>query len=38
MAKETLILSGVPKQKRKDKGLLDSTAAVIILQTYLQSI
>lgn len=38
MAKESLLLSGVPKQKRKDKTLLDSTAAVLILQTYLQTL
>ncbi len=38
MAKATLLASGLPKQKRKDKSLLDSTAAVIILQSYLNSI
>ena len=38
MAKEAIIASGVPKNKRKDKSLLDSTAAVIILQSYLQSL
>lgn len=38
MAQESIILSGVSKKKRKDKSLLDSTSAVLILQTYLQSL
>lgn len=35
MARQSLIDSGVPKQKRKVKGALDSVSASLILQTYL---
>lgn len=37
-AKETLIRSGVKKKKRRQKEMLDSTAATIILQDYLETI
>lgn len=37
MAKQSLIDSGVPKQKRKQKGALDSVSASLILQSYLSS-
>jgi len=35
MAKATLISSGVPKKKRRNKALLDEISATIILQEYL---
>lgn len=35
MAKQSLLDSGVPKMKRKQKGSLDSVSASLILQTYL---
>jgi putative Holliday junction resolvase len=35
-AMKTLIASGLSKKKRRDKSLLDSTSATIILQEYLQ--
>lgn len=38
MAQQSLIDSGVPKQKRKEKGALDSVSAALILQTYLARI
>lgn len=38
MAHQSLIDSGVPKQKRKEKGALDSVSASLILQTYLARI
>lgn len=38
MARQSLIDSGVPKQKRKQKGVLDSVSASLILQTYLEKI
>ncbi len=37
MAKQSLIDSGVKKKQRKDKALLDSIAATIILQDFLTS-
>ena len=37
MAKQVLINSGVKKNKRKNKELLDKISAVIILQDYLKS-
>ncbi len=37
-AQNALINSGLGKQKRSEKGLLDSMAASIILQTYMQSL
>lgn len=36
IAKQSLLDSGLKKNKRKDKNLLDSTSAVLILQSYLQ--
>jgi len=38
MARQSLIDSGVPKNKRKEKGSLDSVSAALILQSYLQKI
>ena len=35
MAQDSLIASGVKKQKRKDKGQIDKISAVIILQSYM---
>ncbi|MEZ4909577.1 MAG: Holliday junction resolvase RuvX [Saprospiraceae bacterium] len=34
-AKEIILKSGVPKEKRKDKSLVDKVSAVLILQKYL---
>lgn len=36
MAKFALVEAGIKKEKRKDKKLLDSVSATLILQTYLQ--
>lgn len=36
MAARTLVESGLKKSKRQDKGLLDQTAATILLQAYLE--
>jgi len=38
LAKQNIISSGLKKKKRQNKGLVDSTAAQIILQDYLDSI
>lgn len=38
LAKQSIISSGLKKKKRQDKGLVDSTAAQIILQDYIDSI
>jgi putative Holliday junction resolvase len=38
IAAKSLIDSGVKKKKRRDKSLLDSTSASLILQDYLRSI
>ena len=38
MARQSLIDSGVPYQKRKQKGNLDSISAALILQSYLDKI
>mgnify|MGYP000530300526 CR=1 FL=1 len=35
-AKRTIINSGINKKKRRDKGLVDKIAAVIILQQYIE--
>lgn len=35
MAKQTIIDSGIKKNKRKDKGLVDEVSATIILQSYM---
>ncbi|HMY85265.1 MAG TPA: Holliday junction resolvase RuvX [Saprospiraceae bacterium] len=37
-AKEVIIHSGIRKEKRKDKGLVDKISAVLILQDYLKHI
>jgi putative Holliday junction resolvase len=37
LAQENLINSGLSKKKRRDKGIVDSIAAKIILQDYLDS-
>lgn len=37
-AKLSLLLGGQKKEKRKDKALVDTVSAALILQTYLQSI
>jgi len=37
-ARNSLVLGGQKKSKRKDKNLLDTVSAALILQTYLQSI
>jgi len=38
MAMQAMIKGGVPKMKRRNKGLVDQVSAVIILQDYLESI
>ncbi|MFT5724199.1 MAG: putative Holliday junction resolvase [Bacteroidia bacterium] len=38
MAMQALIASGVKKKQRRDKSLLDSTSASLILQDYLENI
>lgn len=38
IAMQTLVDSGVKKQKRQNKELLDSISATLILQTYMSSI
>lgn len=35
IAQQLLIESGIKKEKRKEKGLIDAKAAALILQTYL---
>jgi len=35
-AKRTIVNSGINKKKRRDKGLVDKIAAVIILQQYIE--
>ena len=35
-AMEAMIRGGVPKMKRRDKGLIDQVSAVIILQNFLE--
>lgn len=37
-ARNSMMLSGQNKSKRKDKKLLDTVSATLILQTYLQSV
>lgn len=37
MAFDAIVQSGVPKQKRKDKSLIDEVSAAIILQSYLET-
>lgn len=36
-AMQTLILSGVPKMKRRNKALLDEVSATLILQTFMET-
>ena len=38
MAFQSLLDSGIPKHKRRNKGLVDETSAVIILQTYMDRV
>jgi putative Holliday junction resolvase len=38
IAKQHIISSGLKKKKRREKGLVDSTAAQIILQDYMDSL
>lgn len=38
LAQRAIIESGVPKMKRRDKGLVDKVSATIILQGYMQSL
>jgi len=35
MAVQSMVQAGVPKSKRKDKGMVDALSAVIILESYL---
>ena len=35
IAKKSILVSGVNKKRRKDKGLIDQVSATIILQSYL---
>ncbi len=37
MAQQAILMSGVNKKKRQDKGLIDKVSATIILQYYLDS-
>lgn len=37
MAQQAILMSGVSKTKRQDKGLIDKVSATIILQYYLDS-
>jgi len=36
-ALDSLIISGVPRQKRRDKALIDEVSATIILQRFMQT-
>ena len=38
MAQQTMIDAGLKKSKRQDKGLADTIAATIILQSYMESV
>jgi len=38
IAKQHIISSGLKKKKRREKGLIDSTAAQIVLQDYIDSL
>jgi putative Holliday junction resolvase len=38
LAKRAILEAGIKKMKRREKGLIDRTAAVIILQDYLESL
>ncbi len=37
LAQRSIIASGVPKEKRKEKGLVDEVSAVIILRDFMES-
>lgn len=37
MAMDSMLTAGVPKKKRRNKGLIDQVSATLILQDYLQS-
>jgi len=37
MAMDSMLHAGVPKKKRRNKGLIDQVSATLILQDYLQS-
>lgn len=37
IALNTMVMSGVKKEKRKDKSLIDKISAILILQHYLES-
>ena len=37
MAQQAILMSGISKKKRQDKGLIDKVSATIILQYYLDS-
>ena len=37
MAKEIILRSGIPKKKRREKGLVDRIAAALILEEYMKS-
>lgn len=37
-AQRSMLLNGLPKNKRKDKSMVDTISATLILQTYLQQI
>lgn len=37
MAQQAILMSGVNKKKRQDKGLIDKVSATIILQDYLEA-
>lgn len=36
MAMDSILMSGVPKNKRRDKGLVDEVSSVLILESFLQ--
>ncbi len=38
MAVQAMVSGGLPKQKRKDKGMIDQVSATIILQGYLDKL
>ncbi len=38
IAKQSLFLSGISKKKKREKGIIDEVAAVILLQDYLSTI
>lgn len=35
-AVESMVLAGIPKMKRRDRGLIDKVSATLILQRYMQ--